>query len=157
MSCPLPIALLPHSTDGCPACVPVCADHPDGVPTQGGYGPVESGQRATVPIQCADRALLICREDESRTRTLFCGINPISARRLFAGDLDGARTITTPPRGYAARKSNCRFLNVLEVVESPVFQDSNRGRIETVYLRLRSEEHTSELQSPDHLVCRLLL
>src|SRR5215216_7010542 len=24
-------------------------------------------------------------------------------------------------------------------------------------VRLRSEEHTSELQSPDHLVCRLLL
>src|SRR5258708_39749684 len=27
----------------------------------------------------------------------------------------------------------------------------------TRYLRARSEEHTSELQSPDHLVCRLLL
>src|SRR5207244_12644224 len=25
------------------------------------------------------------------------------------------------------------------------------------YVSLRSEEHTSELQSPDHLVCRLLL
>src|SRR5258708_12831085 len=25
------------------------------------------------------------------------------------------------------------------------------------YLQNRSEEHTSELQSPDHLVCRLLL
>ena len=25
------------------------------------------------------------------------------------------------------------------------------------FLRRRSEEHTSELQSPDHLVCRLLL
>src|SRR5258708_25887702 len=25
------------------------------------------------------------------------------------------------------------------------------------YLGIRSEEHTSELQSPDHLVCRLLL
>src|SRR5258708_20191598 len=25
------------------------------------------------------------------------------------------------------------------------------------YYQLRSEEHTSELQSPDHLVCRLLL
>src|SRR5258708_33506936 len=25
------------------------------------------------------------------------------------------------------------------------------------FIRLRSEEHTSELQSPDHLVCRLLL
>src|SRR5258708_31211519 len=27
----------------------------------------------------------------------------------------------------------------------------------TLYIRRRSEEHTSELQSPDHLVCRLLL
>src|SRR5258708_18610533 len=26
-----------------------------------------------------------------------------------------------------------------------------------VFLNKRSEEHTSELQSPDHLVCRLLL
>src|SRR5258708_28640614 len=26
-----------------------------------------------------------------------------------------------------------------------------------VYVQSRSEEHTSELQSPDHLVCRLLL
>src|SRR5207244_12529720 len=26
-----------------------------------------------------------------------------------------------------------------------------------IYLEHRSEEHTSELQSPDHLVCRLLL
>src|SRR5258708_8006239 len=28
---------------------------------------------------------------------------------------------------------------------------------EEVCVRLRSEEHTSKLQSPDHLVCRLLL
>src|SRR5258708_27853397 len=28
---------------------------------------------------------------------------------------------------------------------------------ELATLKLRSEEHTSELQSPDHLVCRLLL
>src|SRR5258708_29813498 len=27
----------------------------------------------------------------------------------------------------------------------------------TPEIRIRSEEHTSELQSPDHLVCRLLL
>src|SRR5258708_29530283 len=26
-----------------------------------------------------------------------------------------------------------------------------------VFIAVRSEEHTSELQSPDHLVCRLLL
>src|SRR5258708_31605325 len=31
-------------------------------------------------------------------------------------------------------------------------------RVERAFLdALRSEEHTSELQSPDHLVCRLLL
>src|SRR5258708_9407190 len=37
-----------------------------------------------------------------------------------------------------------------------------RGYVKTVHGRIchfekRSEEHTSELQSPDHLVCRLLL
>src|SRR5207244_12876085 len=37
-----------------------------------------------------------------------------------------------------------------------------RGKLTTVLERMehghhRSEEHTSELQSPDHLVCRLLL
>src|SRR5258708_9492728 len=34
------------------------------------------------------------------------------------------------------------------------------GALRTIYghlLEIRSEEHTSELQSPDHLVCRLLL
>src|SRR5258708_17781115 len=30
------------------------------------------------------------------------------------------------------------------------------GRVQAI-VRARSEEHTSELQSPDHLVCRLLL
>src|SRR5256885_12668787 len=32
-----------------------------------------------------------------------------------------------------------------------------RALAEPVWLRLRSEEHTSELQSPCNLVCRLLL
>src|SRR5258708_26620645 len=31
------------------------------------------------------------------------------------------------------------------------------SRLEESIEQLRSEEHTSELQSPDHLVCRLLL
>src|SRR5438552_9950833 len=33
------------------------------------------------------------------------------------------------------------------------FERGDRG----LQVRARSEEHTSELQSPDHLVCRLLL
>src|SRR5258708_19145330 len=39
-------------------------------------------------------------------------------------------------------------------------RDRRRHRVRPVEAepsRLRSEEHTSELQSPDHLVCRLLL
>src|SRR5256885_4748758 len=41
----------------------------------------------------------------------------------------------------------------------PAFKmpDGTTGYPETVLLRLRSEEHTSELQSPCNLVCRLLL
>src|SRR5258708_18437813 len=31
------------------------------------------------------------------------------------------------------------------------------GTTSLTYAAVRSEEHTSELQSPDHLVCRLLL
>src|SRR5438552_12650312 len=36
-------------------------------------------------------------------------------------------------------------------------QDRRAGRGAHPRPRARSEEHTSELQSPDHLVCRLLL
>src|SRR5947208_7708747 len=32
-----------------------------------------------------------------------------------------------------------------------------REKLDRTFLPKRSEEHTSELQSPDHLVCRLLL
>src|SRR5207244_12984042 len=39
----------------------------------------------------------------------------------------------------------------------PAGQSLSRSRGPAEALRLRSEEHTSELQSPDHLVCRLLL
>src|SRR6266581_2797972 len=45
----------------------------------------------------------------------------------------------------------------------PIWPDRARrgggwaGRIRLWRLRVRSEEHTSELQSPVHLVCRLLL
>src|SRR5258708_23833469 len=37
------------------------------------------------------------------------------------------------------------------------FAADNLGRIVAGKRARRSEEHTSELQSPDHLVCRLLL
>src|SRR5438552_13864012 len=41
--------------------------------------------------------------------------------------------------------------------EPGVAADSRVETYAALALRKRSEEHTSELQSPDHLVCRLLL
>src|SRR5258708_9838065 len=43
-------------------------------------------------------------------------------------------------------------LNVMGLARSSVALDPDSTATKT-----RSEEHTSELQSPDHLVCRLLL
>src|SRR5207244_9528736 len=45
-----------------------------------------------------------------------------------------------------------RSRSIMQVILSP--QASKEGALCSI---LRSEEHTSELQSPDHLVCRLLL
>src|SRR5258708_22170586 len=44
-----------------------------------------------------------------------------------------------------------KFALVYDAVEPFLPEERVRRR------RIRSEEHTSELQSPDHLVCRLLL
>src|SRR5258708_27907080 len=40
---------------------------------------------------------------------------------------------------------------------SPTFVRAAHAAAKLVIVWTRSEEHTSELQSPDHLVCRLLL
>src|SRR5258708_18112469 len=48
-----------------------------------------------------------------------------------------------------------RILNVKYVLEGSVQRAGDQVRIDVQLIR--SEEHTSELQSPDHLVCRLLL
>src|SRR5258708_16633499 len=59
-------------------------------------------------------------------------VQPLDDRAWRAGRRDDA----PPVRGFVARHARLR----------------NRRQV-----RQRSEEHTSELQSPDHLVCRLLL
>src|SRR5438552_7599591 len=41
--------------------------------------------------------------------------------------------------------------------EWQIAADIREGQINALLTKPRSEEHTSELQSPDHLVCRLLL
>src|SRR5258708_9890701 len=51
-----------------------------------------------------------------------------------------------------------QFRPVGEWEDADRFALVDAGVVQTPQLRVfRSEEHTSELQSPDHLVCRLLL
>src|SRR5258708_13829910 len=52
-------------------------------------------------------------------------------------------------RGALLNPSNCR--------QTKICRENQGGRRPRHSLGRRSEEHTSELQSPDHLVCRLLL
>src|SRR5258708_22271672 len=64
---------------------------------------------------------------------------------------------TTLFRSYAAR---CRELVQRDIPRRYHPLDQHQDQRETARDRgrlPRSEEHTSELQSPDHLVCRLLL
>src|SRR5258708_21331506 len=57
-----------------------------------------------------------------------------------------------------ARGSLCEEVPlVVRKPESPADHKIERRRERADDSGLRSEEHTSELQSPDHLVCRLLL
>src|SRR5947208_6225680 len=74
--------------------------------------------------------------------------------------------IRRPPRStlfpYTTLFRSARLLSPAAAVHAePLDDDADRPRVLLRVLRLRaavrSEEHTSELQSPDHLVCRLLL
>src|SRR5258708_30603567 len=49
----------------------------------------------------------------------------------------------------------CRWCFMASLKDCPI--GSPHEPACAVQMRVRSEEHTSELQSPDHLVCRLLL
>src|SRR5258708_24135948 len=79
----------------------------------------------------------------------------------------GSREITTRNAAYLPRfQSLCErfrfkpvYLTNYEMVMSDVFVEFARDVVArgACEIGMRSEEHTSELQSPDHLVCRLLL
>src|SRR5215216_7720829 len=60
--------------------------------------------------------------------------------------------IRRPPRSTLFPYTTLFRARLPRDARHPVTGSRARGRRET-----RSEEHTSELQSPDHLVCRLLL
>src|SRR5258708_22697627 len=64
--------------------------------------------------------------------------------------------IRRPPRSTLFPYTTL-FRSVGDVDGPLVGEGRQRRNVEAAPAEPRSEEHTSELQSPDHLVCRLLL
>src|SRR5258708_21878320 len=88
--------------------------------------------------------------------TLFRSIRSIGAYRLLverrAAECSISTSISTPGRLGARRHARLLMPQARREAGSRGGQRPASARP-----RKRSEEHTSELQSPDHLVCRLLL
>src|SRR5258708_31751771 len=59
-----------------------------------------------------------------------------------------------PPMKISSYHLNFRLLSIACAL---LFAACGFSQTTPITLNVRSEEHTSELQSPDHLVCRLLL
>src|SRR5258708_22387068 len=88
--------------------------------------------------------------------TLFRSINAEHlAMRERAGLFDLSAFTIFDIAGPGALKSvQCVALRQMDVPEAPRTAPTSKRQGQRC--RRRSEEHTSELQSPDHLVCRLL-
>src|SRR5258708_30239581 len=78
--------------------------------------------------------------------TLFRSRFVIHHRKLVVGGW----IVLTIFGAFSASKLNKRWLDQFSIPGYSAYEANQR-------VLKRSEEHTSELQSPDHLVCRLLL
>src|SRR6185436_20549642 len=76
----------------------------------------------------------------------------------FTGDTGWVEVLCEVARGADLFISECfQYDLTLPIHLDYATIDANYARLGAKRVLLRSEEHTSELQSPDHLVCRLLL
>src|SRR5258708_521755 len=94
---------------------------------------------------------------------IWCAL--FSRIRLRTAGLAVMISMTQTRPGWFARGNSCWQRMACRLLESckrtcscwPGGKESTMRSTEVAALLVRSEEHTSELQSPDHLVCRLLL
>src|SRR5258708_39396894 len=95
--------------------------------------------------------------------TIFQPLNPLNLICLHGGGRsrppwqDWCCSLADCPDSYAFTNSTSNVMATssptrMPPVSSAAFQVNPKS-----FRFMRSEEHTSELQSPDHLVCRLLL
>src|SRR5690554_1278247 len=88
------------------------------------------------------------------TCNLFVDVDKEVERRVAAYKPDPDDLFSSPPNPEAIRKS---LQSNLALCEQRHLQFAENQKHATWALGVRSEEHTSELQSRPHLVCRLLL
>src|SRR5207244_12888108 len=83
-----------------------------------------------LPISFSPNGTTLAAGDDGGAVTLWDVADPARPRQLTTGNRNGVHSVAFSPNGTTLATGD------------------DGGR---------SEEHTSELQSPDHLVCRLLL
>src|SRR5258708_8858603 len=93
----------------------------------------------------------------------------LSSLFLFSGVLEEAANtsyfaVLESKDGFHLRAPGTDWFSIHHALSNLLFSGQERRALESSYRKAvsrmlvnRSEEHTSELQSPDHLVCRLLL
>src|SRR5207244_7213298 len=101
---------------------------------------------------------------QPRLEPIDRGINPLELQKReqgVAGSVHASSLSSATGHPFLVELPDLG--NMLEIVAVQPAPDvagargQRLGRVREPHGRLRSEEHTSELQSPDHLVCRLLL
>src|SRR5436309_15986170 len=70
---------------------------------------------------------------------------------------DGMVVSTQTDRVKETRRSIMEFHLINHPLDCPVCDQAGECWLQIYYMKYRSEEHTSELQSRENLVCRLLL
>src|SRR5207244_11887538 len=99
--------------------------------------PGQTRQRHSFPTRRSSDLATECRVRSTRTRQTPRISNSLPGRKALNLALDGPNASKSFPLSF-------------KIKMAPSGEERTAARF-------RSEEHTSELQSPDHLVCRLLL
>src|SRR5947208_11846723 len=89
---------------------------------------------------------------------MYSFVNRPPTPELYTLSLHDALPISVVNDLLAFNRAYRRYLDARQPLEPDRCWQFREALRETDWLyQVRSEEHTSELQSPDHLVCRLLL
>src|ERR1017187_85875 len=119
-------------------------------------GAISTAASRSESLQCVMISLLSREANVSAARTLLCEVR--RRRRLLDGCLDFLALVAYfSVRGAGHLSAHAVSVRNQDDAKPAIFDDPRKGSFASADCQHRSEEHTSELQSPMYLVCRLLL